>query len=57
MSTLNRRGFARCVATMICWLVAAGADAQVRTTGQIVGTVRDSTGAVVADAELQLQDL
>jgi Carboxypeptidase regulatory-like domain len=57
MSTLNRYGLARCVATMICWFVAAGADAQVRTTGQIVGTVRDSTGAVVAGAELQLRDL
>ena len=57
MFTLNRRGLARCVVTVICCVVAAAADAQVRTTGQIVGTVRDSTGAVVAGAELQLQDI
>jgi hypothetical protein len=57
MPMLKRSGLARCLTMMICCLVAAGADAQVRTTGQIVGTVRDSTGAVLAGAELQLQDL
>jgi hypothetical protein len=33
------------------------ASAQVRTTGQIVGTVKDSTGAIVPGAELVLVDL
>ena len=37
--------------------VAATVDAQVRTTGQIVGTVRDPTGAVVPDAEIEIRDL
>ena len=31
--------------------------AQVRTTGQIIGTVRDATGAVVPNAEIQIRDL
>ena len=34
----------------------APAAAQVRTTGQVVGTVRDASGAVVPQAELVLQD-
>jgi len=33
------------------------ADAQVRTTGQIVGTVRDPSGAVVPNADLVVQDV
>lgn len=39
-------------------ILASGlASAQVRTSGQVVGTVKDSTGAVVPGAELVLIDL
>jgi hypothetical protein len=38
-------------------LAGGFASAQVRTTGQIVGTVKDATGAVVPNAELILIDL
>jgi len=43
---------------LVAWLttIAGGAFAQVRTTGQVVGTVRDQTGAVVPNAELVLLD-
>ena len=37
-------------------LIATVAAAQVRTTGQIVGTVKDATGAVIPAAELVLID-
>jgi hypothetical protein len=40
-----------------CAFATAVANAQVRNTGQIVGTVKDATGAVVADAEIQVKDL
>ena len=43
--------------TMLLTLVASAAHAQVRTTGQIVGTIRDPTGAVVPDAEIEIRDL
>jgi hypothetical protein len=43
--------------TILFALVTMAANAQVRTTGQIVGTVRDATGAVVPDAEIQVRDL
>ena len=36
---------------------SAGAHAQTRTTGQIVGTVKDASGGVVANADLILIDL
>ena len=45
------------VLTILLALVTIGANAQVRTTGQIVGVVRDATGAVVPDAEIQIRDL
>src|SRR5512143_296245 len=53
MSTRVRRGLA---AIVIVYVAMATLAAQVRTTGQIVGTVRDTTGAVVANAELVLRD-
>lgn len=47
------------VMAFVAALMFAGsvASAQVRTTGQIVGTVKDSTGAIVRAAELVLVDL
>src|SRR5439155_17090870 len=44
------------VTVLFAIFVTAG-SAQVRTTGQIVGTVRDSTGAVIPEAEIQIRDL
>lgn len=46
-------------AMVLLGLLCAGtlAHAQIRTTGQIVGTVKDTTGAVVQKAELVLIDL
>lgn len=41
----------------LLWLSPVSGDAQTRTTGQIVGTVRDATGAVVSKAEVILIDL
>src|SRR5947209_4749821 len=38
-------------------LVAAPVLAQVRTTGQIVGTVKDPSGAVVLDADVEVTDI
>ncbi len=43
--------------TVFTALFAAGANAQVRTTGQIIGTARDASGAVVAGAEIEVRDL
>ncbi len=43
--------------TVLFAIFVTAANAQVRTTGQIVGTVRDSTGAVIPDAEIQIRDL
>jgi hypothetical protein len=43
--------------TLILALPAMRVEAQVRTTGQIVGTVRDPSGAVVPDAEIQIRDM
>src|SRR5688572_15992539 len=43
--------------TLLClWLLASPAAGQGRTTGQIVGTVKDSSGAVVPGAVLILID-
>lgn len=50
----------RCLTTLITVLLClspAWSDAQTRTTGQVVGTVRDATGAVVPKAEVILIDL
>jgi Carboxypeptidase regulatory-like domain len=52
-----RRVFALAILLPLFAVVAAPADAQVRTTGQIVGTVRDASGAVVPDADIQIRDL
>src|SRR5256885_17065447 len=46
-------------ATMTILLLAAArpCDAQVRTTGQIVGTARDPSGAVVPNADIEVTDV
>jgi hypothetical protein len=47
-----------CLGALVCVaLVAATADAQVRTTGQIVGVVRDASGAVVANADVEIKEI
>ena len=38
-------------------LVAAPTFAQVRTTGQVIGTVKDASGAVVPDADVEVTDI
>src|SRR5262245_4392248 len=50
------RRFHVSVLAMVSMLIAAWASAQVRTTGQIVGTAKDSTGAVVPNAQMILVD-
>jgi hypothetical protein len=45
------------VAFLVLLLSPALLSAQVRTTGQVVGTVKDASGAVMANAELVLVDL
>ncbi len=41
---------------VVCPLLPSPGMAQTRTTGQIVGTVKDATGAVVPNAEIVLID-
>ena len=53
-SCLGNRLLIAAAAILLCW--PALARAQARNTGQIVGTVRDATGAVVPNAELVLID-
>ncbi len=45
------------IVASLCGLLVGRVDAQVRTAGQIVGTVKDQTGAVVPDAEIEIRDL
>lgn len=45
------------LATLFCGLLAAAAAAQGRSTGQIVGTIKDSSGAVVPNAAVVLIDV
>ncbi|MGH9386988.1 MAG: carboxypeptidase regulatory-like domain-containing protein [Vicinamibacterales bacterium] len=54
---MSRRPRIVLVLTFLLVLGATAVDAQVRTTGQIVGTIRDPSGAVVPDAEVQIRDL
>ena len=44
------------VVALMLSALSAVASAQVRTTGQIVGTVKDATGAVIQQAQLVLID-
>jgi hypothetical protein len=48
---------ARLAAIAVLCTSATLASAQVRTTGQLVGTVTDPTGAVIADVEVQVEDV
>jgi Carboxypeptidase regulatory-like domain len=54
-------GRCRVIAVVLTWilavLLAGAAYAQVRTTGQVVGTARDASGAVIAGADIELRDL
>ena len=43
-------------AVVMSGAAATAAHAQVRTTGSIVGTVRDATGAIVPDAQVEAAD-
>ena len=55
----SRRG--RFLAVVFSWvsamLLAGAAHAQVRNTGQVVGTAKDASGAVIAGAEIEVRDL
>jgi hypothetical protein len=42
---------------MVCLAVALPSHAQVRTTGQIVGTAKDPSGAVVPNADVEVTDV
>src|SRR5437660_9398700 len=44
-------------ATILCLAAALPCDAQVRTTGQIVGTAKDPSGAVVPNADIEVTDI
>src|SRR5262245_31134544 len=44
-------------AFVVLLMFAVAASAQVRVTGQVVGTVKDASGAVVANADVVLIDL
>src|SRR5438093_4363816 len=56
---MNRISLGRTASRMALALlvVAAPAFAQVRTTGQVVGTVKDASGAVVPDADVEVTDI
>ena len=55
----SRRG--RLPAVVFSWvsamLLAGAAHAQVRNTGQVVGTTKDASGAVIAGAEIEVRNL
>jgi hypothetical protein len=51
-----RRPFSTLVIAAICWLLPLIASAQARATGQLVGLVKDASGAVVPNAVLVLVD-
>src|SRR5215471_4362099 len=44
-------------AGLVILLSPAAVPAQVRTTGSIVGTVRDASGALVPDAQIEITDI
>src|SRR4051812_17956043 len=48
--------FTAAIVNVYVLAAAVPVHAQVRTTGQVVGTVRDASGAVVPNADLVLQD-
>jgi Carboxypeptidase regulatory-like domain/TonB-dependent Receptor Plug Domain len=55
MTTMKRATFAGILCFVLCLLLASiPALAQTATTGQITGTVKDPTGAVIAGAKLNL---
>ena len=54
---MHARSAARVVLTIACLAPALPSHAQVRTTGQIVGTAKDPSGAVVPNAEIEVTDV
>src|SRR5262245_30795237 len=52
-----KRFCAAATIALFAWLLPAPVAAQTGTSGQIVGTVKDSTGGVLAKAELVLTDV
>ena len=57
MLTSARARFFAAFLVLVMFMFAVAASAQVRVTGQVNGTVKDASGAVVANAELVLIDL
>jgi hypothetical protein len=49
--------YAAAALTVMCVTIAHPSHAQVRTTGQIVGTAKDPSGGVVPNAELEVTDV
>src|SRR5437773_12184851 len=54
---MEARSKVACILAFAVVLTASAARAQVRTTGKFVGTVKDASGAIVADADVDVTDL
>lgn len=57
LTSVRARVFAAFLVLPLLALFALPASAQVRVTGQVIGTVKDASGAVVANADIVLIDL
>src|ERR1041384_5976699 len=54
---IHARSAAIAALIVLCVAVARPSHAQVRTTGQIVGTAKDPSGGVVPNAEVEVTDV